>query len=700
MRRGISGFAARLGTGTAAITLVAGLANAHAAVAPRVHRACHAPSGGAGACQGLKLVAASLPATERAAATSPANASTRAHMGPAVTYTSPLPGYLTPEKLREAYELPSETSSAPSQTIALIDAYDDPTAEADLGVFDEQFGLPACTSANGCFRKLNEEGSPSPLPPAQGEWASEISIDLQMAHAICQSCRLLLVEANSEKLTDLGTAVNVAASAGANEINNSYVGPEKAAYASYSTHYYEHPGIVLTAASGDCGYLNQACPAEPAVADFPASSPNVIAVGGTALSEDGQGWTSTVWDESGSGCSDVFSAPPWQLDVPDFSQTGCGSARSVADVAAVADPETGVDIYDSTPEGDGEATGWGVWGGTSVATPIVAAEFALAGGADGASDPGATLYSHEGQSEALDDVVTGSNGPCAGTLACQAAPGYDGPSGLGSPLGLGAFVVPEPPLNTAPPSVSGLAEVGQTLSLADGEWTGRPWSVSDQWEDCDTAGTQCTAIAGEAGPTYTLAQSDLGSTIRVQETATNAGGPGAPALSAPTAPVGTNVPTIKAFTPAKGITGSAVTIEGVGFGRVAEVQFDGLAASYTVVSPTRLEAIVPNGARAGKLSVTAATGSAKSAAKFTPTLSLTGFSPARAKPGKTVAVKGVGFDQSSQVSFGGVAAASVLYESAKKLKATVPAGARAGAITVTNTLAPVGTVTSAAHFTP
>ncbi len=259
-------------------------------------------------------------------------------------------------------------ASAPSQTIALIDAYDDPTAEADLGVFDEQFGLPACTSANGCFRKLNEEGNPGPLPPAQGEWASEISIDLQMAHAICQSCRLLLVEANSEKLTDLGTAVNVAASAGANEINNSYVfGPEKASDAAYSSRYYEHPGIVLTAISGDCGYLNQACPAEPAGVDFPASSPNVIAVGGTALSEDGQGWTSTVWDESGSGCSEVFSAPPWQLDVGDFSQTGCGSARSVADVAAVGDPETGVDIYDSTPEGNGEPTGWGVWGGTSVA---------------------------------------------------------------------------------------------------------------------------------------------------------------------------------------------------------------------------------------------------------------------------------------------------------------------------------------------
>lgn len=738
MRRGISGLAARLGTGTAVITLVAGLATAHpaatgaatapvaslslaagssiagapiaagpsvagspvAAEPPRVHRACHAPLAGAAACQGLKLVATSLPAAERAAATSPANISPRAPTSPAVTYTSPLPGYLTPEKLHEAYALPSETTLSAGQTIALIDAYDDPTAEADLGVFDEQFGLPACTSANGCFRKVNEEGNPSPLPPAQGEWASEISIDLQMAHAICQNCRLLLVEASSEKFSDLGTAVNTAAGTGATEINNSYVGPEKASYATYSSRYYEHPGIVLTAASGDCGYLNQACPSEPAAVDFPASSPNVIAVGGTALSETGQGWTSTVWDESGSGCSSVFSAPPWQLDAGGFSQTGCGSARSVADVAAVGDPETGVDVYDSTPEGNGEPTGWGVWGGTSVAAPIVAAELALAGGADGASDPAATLYAHEGQSEALDDVVTGSNGSCGGTTACQAAPGYDGPSGLGSPIGLDAFVVPEPPINTAPPTVSGVAEVGQTLRLSNGEWTGRPWSINDQWEDCSATGTHCAAIAGATEPTYTLAQSDLGSTIRVQETATNAGGTGAPALSAPTAPVSSSTPLITGFTPAKGITGSVVTIEGAGLGGAGEVQFGHLAASFTVVSSTELEAIVPDGARAGKLAVIAATGSAESARKFKPTLSLTGFSPARAKPGKTVTVKGIGFNRTSQVSFGGVAAASVVYGSAKKLWATVPAEARAGTVTVTNTVAPTGTVSAAKRFTP
>jgi len=738
VRREISRVAARLGTGTAAIALIVGLANAHAGIAvaarpvlgglqlaggpsiagvpsagapsaagpltaaepPRVHRACHAPPPGAAACQGLRLVTTSPPADERPAASSSAGTGPRARVGPAVSYGGPPPGYLTPEKLREAYALPSETARAPSQTIALIDAYDDPTAEADLGVFDEQFGLTACTSANGCFRKVNEEGNPSPLPPEQGEWASEISIDLQMAHAICQACHLLLVEASSEKFSDLGTAVNAAASAGATEINNSYVGPEKTSYATYSSRYYEHPGIVLTAASGDCGYLNQACPSEPAVVDFPASSPNVIAVGGTALSETGEGWTSTAWNESGSGCSSVFSAPPWQLEVGDFSQTGCGSARSVADVAAVGDPETGVDIYDSTPEGSGEPIGWGVWGGTSVAAPIVAAELALAGGADGATNPAATLYAHEGQSEALYDVLTGANGSCGGTTACQAAPGYDGPSGLGSPLGLGAFVVPEPPINTALPSVSGFAEVGQTLRLTQGEWTGRPWSIGDQWEDCASNGTHCAAIAGATGPAYTLAQSDLGSTIRVQETATNAGGPGSPALSAPTAPVGSNVPLVKAFTPAKGITGSVVVVEGAGFGSAGEVQLDGLAASFTVVSPTELEAIVPDGARVGKLTVIAPTGSAKSAVKFTPTLSLTGFSPVHAKPGRTVTVKGLGFNHSSQISFGGIPAASVVYESARKLKAIVPAEAKSGVVSVTNTAAPVGTVSGAKDFEP
>src|SRR4029077_9144716 len=168
-------------------------------------------------------------------------------------------------------------------------------------------------------------------------------------------------------------------------------------------------------------------------AEFPAASPTVLAVGGTTLKEVKKAWTSTTWEEGGSGCSLIFSAAAWQSAAPNFSATGCASGRSVADVSAIGDPNTGVDVYDSTPEGNGNPTGWGVWGGTSVASPIVAAEFALAGGAQAVSYPAATLYAHLGDAGALYDVLAGANGSCAGASSCEAIAGYDGPTGVGSP---------------------------------------------------------------------------------------------------------------------------------------------------------------------------------------------------------------------------------------------------------------------------
>jgi subtilase family serine protease len=584
--------------------------------------------------------------------------------------------------------------------IAVVDAYDDPSAEADLGVYDKQFGLPACTTANGCFRKINQAGHASPLPPKDGGWASEISIDVQMAHAICQSCRVLLVEASSEEFTDLGTAVNAAVNAGATEISNSYAAPEEPSYTGYNTSYYDHPGVVVTAASGDCGYLNEACLGETGSAEFPAGSPDVVAVGGTMLTEADGTWSSTVWEEGGSGCSLVFTAPLWQSAVANFSATRCGGGRSIADVAAIGDPNTGVDVYDSTPEGNGNPTGWGVWGGTSVASPIVAAEFALAGGSHGVAYPAATLYSYVGDSKALYDVVSGSNGSCAGATSCRAAAGYDGPSGVGSPIGLSAFSTPGSPASTSKPTVSGIAEQGQKLTVTHGEWSGSPTSIGDQWEDCNTSGSSCSAIVGATGQTYTLAASDVGSTIRVQETASNASGTGSPTVSAQTATVVSDVLTVGSFTPTSGITGGLVTIDGSALNGASEVEFGTVAASFTVLSATQIEATVPNGARAGNISVTTPVGSATSAAKFTPTFSLTAFKPASGAPGKRVKIKGVGFNSSSTVRFDGVAAASVTYVSSTKLTATVPAGAGTGAITVTNTtVAPIGTVSSASNFT-
>ncbi len=689
---------------TLALLAILALAPASAAAAKtlggaryRVDRVCRAARPGRAACVAMKLVPASLTGAElRASAVRQAREAAGGR--PAVGVKSPYAGYLTPERLHAAYALPDATSSSTLQTVAVVDAFDDPTAEADLGVYDSQFGLPACTSANGCFRKVNQAGNASPLPKKQGEWAGEISIDVQMAHAICPGCRILLVEANTEEFADLGAAVNAAVALGATEVSNSYAAVEEHADTSLASSFYDHPGVLVAASSGDCGYRNEACAGAARGANFPADSPHVLAVGGTSLTEAGGAWTSTTWSEGGSGCSEVFAPAAWQASLPEFPATACGGGRSIADVAAIGDPETGVDVYDSTPEGNGFPTGWGVWGGTSVSSPIVAAELALAGGAAGVQYPAATLYAHLGQSGALYDITSGADGSCAGASSCSAAAGYDGPTGVGSPLGLGAFAVPGAPVDLAPPTISGFAEVGQTLNAAAGEWSGSPTSAGEQWARCNASGAGCAPIAGATGASYTLGSADLGMSIRVQETVANASGAGAPAASAPTAAVASNVPAIAGFTPASGITGSTFAIEGSALAGVDEVKLGKLVASFTVVSPTLIEAVVPNGAKPGKVAVSGPGGVAITKAKFTPTLAVTSFGPKSGAPGRTVAVKGVGFTPSASVAFGGVPASAVEYVSAKKLEATVPPGASTGAVTVTNTVAPAGAVSSAAAF--
>jgi hypothetical protein len=403
-----------------------------------------------------------------------------------------------------------------------------------------------------------------------------------------------------------------------------------------------------------------------------------------------------VWAGGGSGCSIAFTAPLWQSAIPNFSATACGSARSVADVAAVANPYTGVDVYDSTP--DGYPTGWGIWGGTSAASPIVAAEFALAGGAHGVSYPAQTLYSNAGNSSALYDVTSGSNGSCTGATSCQAANGYDGPTGVGSPVGLNAFSPEGSPASVSAPRISGTAEEGQKLTLSHGSWTSSPSSYSDQWALCNTSGSSCASIAGATGATYTLTSTAVGSTLRVQEIASNATGAGSPAVSTQTATVISDIPKITSFTPASGITGSKVTITGTALGSTSAVHFDGVKATFSLLSPTSIEATVPNGALVGDISVTTPVETALSPSEFKPTLSLSSFTPAGGAPGKVVTIKGLGFQSNSGVSFAGRAAASVTYVSATELKATVPSGASAGAITVTNTSAPAGTVSSAGSF--
>jgi len=328
---------------------------------------------------------------------------------------TPGPAGYGPADLRSAYNLASSTGGA-GELVAIVDAFDDPTAEADLAVYRNQYGLPPCTTANGCFRKVDQYGG-TRYPRVNASWAQEISLDLDMVSAVCSNCKILLVEATNSLLANLGTAVDTAARLGATAISNSYGGSEYSREVSDQSHY-NHPGVAVTASSGDNGYG----------VEFPAASRYVTAVGGTSLQPAGtaRGWSETAWNGAGSGCSAYITKPSWQTD------TGC-SRRTVADVSAVADPATGVAVYDSTSYLG--AKGWMVFGGTSVAAPIVASVYALAGNA-GALPYAAAPYGHTGS---LFDVTAGSNGSCGGSYLCTAGSGFDGPTGLGTPNGTGAF---------------------------------------------------------------------------------------------------------------------------------------------------------------------------------------------------------------------------------------------------------------------
>jgi len=340
--------------------------------------------------------------------------------------TSPT-GY-GPAEFHGAYNLPTTSSSL--QTIAIVDAFDDPTIRNDLTVYDQTYGipdLPTCptvSSQTACFVKVNQNGRTNPLPRRDAGWALEIALDVETAHAICQNCKIILVESRTNSFANLATTVDTAASLGANVISNSYGGTESSGFTSYESHY-NHPGVAITVSSGDNGYG----------VEVPASSPHVIAVGGTTLIL-GPGNTygaESVWNGTGSGCSTVFGAQPWQTSAAGWALTGCGSARGNTDVAADADPTTGASVYDTTAY-QGQ-TGWFKVGGTSLSAPLIGAVYGLAGNASSTPYPASIPYAHTGS---LHDVTAGSNGICATTM-CIGAPGYDGPTGVGTPNGIGGF---------------------------------------------------------------------------------------------------------------------------------------------------------------------------------------------------------------------------------------------------------------------
>lgn len=343
------------------------------------------------------------------------------------------PSGFGPADLQSAYKL--DVSRGSGRIIAIVDAQDDPNAESDLAVYRAQFGLPPCTAANGCFRKVNQTGASAPLPQPDGGWAEEISLDLDMVSAACPNCGILLVEATSANSNDLGTAVNTAAAqAGVVAVSNSYGGSESSSDPGWCSSSFTHPGVAITASSGDGGFG----------VESPAACPNVTAVGGTSLTvaSNDRGWLETVWGSksnadggAGSGCSTVESKPAYQLD------TGC-SKRTVADVSAVADPNTGVAVYDTFTNTDG-VDGWAQFGGTSVASPLIAAIYGLATPAGVDDFPVTYAYMNPG---ALFDVTSGTNGSCSPTLyLCTGEVGYDGPTGLGTPNGTTAFGPPGPP---------------------------------------------------------------------------------------------------------------------------------------------------------------------------------------------------------------------------------------------------------------
>lgn len=312
-----------------------------------------------------------------------------------------------PSDLASAYSLPTTTAGS-GQTVGIVDYGNDPNAEADMGVYRSTYGLPACTTANGCFKKVNEQGVQGSYPKDNRSWSGEISLDLDMVSAVCPNCKIVLVEVSKSFDNGENTAINL----GANVVSNSYGASLPSGYDAA----FDHPGHILTVASGDSGYSNSTT--------YPDGYNTVVSVGGTTLKKasTARGWTETAWTGSTSECSTGVTKPAWQKD------TGC-SARTETDVSAVSDPNTGLAVY-LTYGGNG----WTVYGGTSAASPILASVYALAGN-ESSLTYAQSVYANAAK---LNDVTSGSNGSCT-TYICKAGTGYDGPTGNGTPNGLGAF---------------------------------------------------------------------------------------------------------------------------------------------------------------------------------------------------------------------------------------------------------------------
>lgn len=309
-----------------------------------------------------------------------------------------------------------KTVGVSTTVVAVVDAFGYTLAEHDLGIYRAAYGLPPCTTANGCFLKYNQSGQTTSFPKENLDWAQETALDLDMVSAMCPNCKIMLVEATTDSNFDLGQGVATAVKMGAKVVSNSYGGSESG-YVLDGASFYNQPGIVLTASTGDDAYK--------AGPQFPATSPYVIAVGGTSLSKavNTRGWSEKAWSDGGSGCSKYYPKPKWQAAI-----TLC-TKRMEADVSAVADPDTGVAVYGPLKTNDEH---WMIFGGTSAAAPIIA-------GLAGSYGRTVALGSEYAATTVLNDVTTGKNGTCGGTYFCTAGAGYDGPTGRGTPTGERGF---------------------------------------------------------------------------------------------------------------------------------------------------------------------------------------------------------------------------------------------------------------------
>ncbi len=377
-----------------------------------------------------------------------------------------LPNGYGPADIRSAYALPPNGGAG--MVIGIVDAYDNPNAAADLAFYRQTYGLPPLTA--GQFRKVDQRGG-TDYPDPDAGWAGEIALDLDAVTSVAPNATIVLVEADSNAFDDLGTAVNQAVAQGAKFVSNSYGTGYNSTPGSgedqdmlpLEAQYYNHPGVVITASTGDDDYG----------VSFPASSQYVTAVGGTSLVPDSstRGWSESVWHNSyggpGSGCSVVFDKPAFQTD------TGC-SKRSVADVSAVADPTTGLAVYNTY-----QSPGWAKYGGTSLSSPLIAATYALGGSPVAGSYPNS--YPYSAAAGALNDVTAGTNGTCTPSYLCTAGTGYDGPTGLGTPNGVAAFAAgPRGEVSGKVTDVTtGAGIAGATVAVGTGDTAAQAITAAD-----------------------------------------------------------------------------------------------------------------------------------------------------------------------------------------------------------------------------